>query len=45
MAQDWGIFEKVKVDIYIPKVNGTDEINAISESHGICRICGNSEIA
>ena len=33
MAQDWGIFKRVKVDIYTPKVNETDGINVISEIH------------
>ena len=42
MARDWGIFKKVKVDIYTPKVYETDEINVISEIHDNYRKCGNS---
>ena len=44
MAQDWGIFKKVKVDIYTPKANGTDTINGIDESHDNGRKYRNSEM-
>ena len=41
-ARDWGIFKKVKVDIYTPKVYETDEINVISEIRDNYRKCRNS---